>query len=284
MMCEGRRVMSIQRKGSEYGDICRFIEKQGSDESVHTVNFVREVNVRSCSDKNTTYRMELVSEGEGYLHVGGMTVRITRGDMFFLFPNVPYVIESITDDFKYMYISYVGVRAGEIMDKLKISGKNFLFHGYEGLIPAWEIGLAAINEVSNLSSEGILLLSFAAMGKEKMTADEDKERKVRKTVAQIKKYIDDNFSVSDLSLEKISTELFYNKKYISYIFKREMHLGVSDYLNTVRIQHACTLMEQGMTSVKDIALMCGFRDALYFSRVFKQKMMLTPTEHIAKLK
>lgn len=275
---------TIQRDAIGDGDICRFIPKQDSKESIHTVHFVHEANVKCCSDaENTMYRMELVCGGEGYLRLNGLTFKIVKGDIFFLFPNVPYVIEAVTEDFKYMYISYVGVRAGEIMDRLKISGKNFLFHGFDDLIPAWQLGVSTSNVVSDLSSEGILLFTFAVLGNGLLDTDK-KERKVKNTVANIKKYIDNNFSDPELSLEKISIELFYNKKYVSHIFKSEMKLGFSDYLNTVRVQHACTLMEQGMTSIKDIAAMCGFSDALYFSKIFKRKMLESPTEHIEKIK
>lgn len=275
--------MSIMCDKIDNEDICRFIPKQDSKESVHTVHFVHEANMKCCSDtENTMYRMELVCGGEGYLRLNGLTFKIVKGDIFFLFPNVPYVIEAVTDDFKYMYISYMGVRAGVIMDRIKISGKNFLFHGFERLIPAWQIGLSVDNSVSDLSSEGILLLTFSAICNDFLEVD-DKERKLKSTVAHIKKYIDDNFSDPELSLEKIGVDLFYNKKYVSHVFKNEMKLGFSDYLNTVRIQRACTLMEQGMTSVKDIAAMCGFRDALYFSKIFKKKMAKSPKEHISSL-
>ena len=100
----------------------------------------------------------------------------------------------------------------------------------------------------------------------------------------IKKYIDDSISDSTLSLEKISTALSYNAKYISSLFKRKMGVGISEYISTVRIQHACALMEQGFSGIKDISALCGFKDALYFSRVFKSKIGVSPSEHIAKLK
>ena len=51
-------------------------------------------------------------------------------------------------------------------------------------------------------------------------------------------------------------------------------------LNTVRIQHACTLIEQGFTSVSDIASCCGYADPEYFSKVFRGKMGVSPGAYI----
>lgn len=263
-------------------DVCKFIPKQDYKESIQTVHFVYETNVKSKSYKSSFYHATLITGGDGVLLTSTESIKITKGDIFFLFPNASYTIEAVSDDFMYMYISYMGIRAGEAMAKLEISSKNLLFHGFEHLIPAWKTGINLSTEVSEFSSEGILLLTFAAIGNG-MPTKKDSKSKAKKTVINIKNYIDDNFREPDLSLEKISSELFYNKKYVSHIFKSEMQVGFSDYLNTVRIQHACALMEQGITSIKDIASMCGFRDALYFSKIFKQKMNVSPTRHMKNI-
>lgn len=260
-------------------DVCKFIPVKEIKESIHTLHFVYETSVRNKSVKNNFYTMGIVADGEGVLHMPSNDAELVRGDIFFLFPNAQYTIEAVSDDFKYMYITYMGIRAGEAMERLRISRDNFLFHGFEHLVSTWKTGVNLGNEVSQFSSEGVLLMSFAAIGNGTLPADDNKAGTL-KTVTNIKNYIDDNFSDPDLSLEKISSELFYNKKYVSHIFKTEMQTGFSDYVNTVRIQHACAMMKGGMTSVKDIAAICGFRDALYFSKIFKQRMKMTPTEYI----
>jgi len=262
-------------------DICKFIPKKNDSESIDILNYVYETSVKKFSETISTYRMHLITEGEGILKMSGFTKELHRGDIFFVFPNIPYVIESI-NSLKYIYVSYVGVRAGIIMERLAISSKSYIFSGFEFLIDMWKNGLATQNTLSDLVSEGILLYTFAALGNE-IFEEKKSLGKVKSTVAAIKKYIDENYLDSELSLEKISVDLFYNKKYISHVFKSEMKIGVIEYLNTVRVQHACTLMEQGMTSVKDIAAICGFRDALYFSKIFKSKMTKTPTQHISEI-
>ncbi len=41
-----------------------------------------------------------------------------------------------------------------------------------------------------------------------------------------------------------------------------------------------SLMEQGYTNIADIAFLCGFNDPLYFSKVFKQQLGVSPRKHI----
>lgn len=75
----------------------------------------------------------------------------------------------------------------------------------------------------------------------------------------------------------------YDSKYLSFYFKKHKRICYSEYLRDLRISHSLFLMEQGITSIKNIALLSGFGDALYFSKVFKKVTGKTPKEHIAFL-
>ena len=55
------------------------------------------------------------------------------------------------------------------------------------------------------------------------------------------------------------------------------------YLRELRIRHALFLMEQGVASVKNVALLSGFGDALYFSKVFTAEQGISPKAYIASI-
>ena len=63
-----------------------------------------------------------------------------------------------------------------------------------------------------------------------------------------------------------------------------LHVGFSEYLRTLRIQHACMLINEGLSNIKDIVTLSGYRDPLYFSKVFKNAMMLSPKEYISSVR
>ena len=62
-----------------------------------------------------------------------------------------------------------------------------------------------------------------------------------------------------------------------------MGIGYSEYLRSVRLKYAITLLDHGIDSVKNVALLSGFTDPLYFSNAFKKEIGVSPKEFIIKL-
>ena len=259
----------------ETKNICRFIPDGNENERLHIINLVLETKPTPLKT-DSVYKMYYVKSGDGFLHVGGGKHFICEGDIFFTFPAYPFAIES-SNNLEYMYVSYLGTRACKIYEGLGISKYNFLFKNYPEAKAFWLDSLSVKNEAAAFRAESLTIYIFSLIAERVLAKDQSKN--TDDAVLHIKKYIDDNISDTELSLIKISDALSYNSKYVSSLFKKKMSIGISEYIATVRIQHSCTLMEQGFTSIKDIALMCGFKDALYFSKVFKQHVNITPSQY-----
>lgn len=247
------------------------------DININILNFVYETKKQSldkiCCD--TCYKMYYVTNGSGRIRLSENVYELEKNDVFFTFPSTRYSMESL-NAFKYMYISYWGTRTNQIMENYNITKKNFLFKGFSDLDLIWKKSITDNTSVLSLQCEGILLYTFSRI----VQPSENKKFTESEIIQVMKKYIDENFTASDLSLDKLGRQYAYNKKYLSTTFKKKIGVGISQYISTLRIQYACTLIEQGFTSVKDIAFLCGYNEPLYFSKVFKIKMGLSPTEYI----
>jgi AraC-like DNA-binding protein len=283
MLKQGNKKQGEGSDAMEDQNICRFLPVQNHYDAIHTINFVLETKrqVYEGLVGLTVFRMHYVLQGEGVLHTPGKTRALRKGDLFFGLPAVPMAIES-GEEFRYLYISFLGGRANMIMDRLQIGSQNTIFHGYEELEDYWLRSVNAVTPMMDLCSESVLLYTFSVMAG-RMQEKEEVVPRSGNTVLQIKKYLDDNYADTELTLEKIGGELSYNRKYLSTAFKKEFRIGITEYLNTIRVQHACTMLEQGFTSMKDIAQLCGYRDPLYFSRIFKKYMGVSPREHMRSL-
>ena len=265
-------------------NVCRFVPREINDHSIHTVHFVLETNEQIYTGLHlkSLYTVYLVTQGQGRLHTRGEVRALQAGDVFFSFPAEPFAIESVKD-FRYMYISYLGARGNRLMEKMGISPQALLYPDCAELLPIWEQGIRFPSELSDIASEAVLLHTLSFLGS-RLSKFSSQESVGADLVSAIQKFVDEHFSDAEFSLERLGSELKYNKKYVSTVFKRHAGVGIVEYLHTVRIQHACTMLRQGFTSVSDVALRCGYPDAQYFSKVFKRRMGLSPRAYMAAVK
>ncbi|MBQ9545475.1 MAG: helix-turn-helix transcriptional regulator, partial [Clostridia bacterium] len=96
-------------------------------------------------------------------------------------------------------------------------------------------------------------------------------------------YLEENYSDQSLSLSRMAQDLGYNEKYLSHCLSKSLGKTFSEYLKLLRIKHAVFLMENGVSTIKNIAYLVGFGDPLYFSRVFTSVTGKTPRQFVKEL-
>ena len=261
-------------------NVCKFIPMHTIPDTVQTVNFVVEkTDVERVEKISSLYRVNYVVSGTGTVTLNGVEKSVTAGDVFFVFPATSYKISGSVD-FVYSYISFLGLRANLLIERLGITKQNFCYENFSELDLVWQNAVNISSDFSDLASESVLLYTLAVLGDKNKKGE--KESVTGEKFLYVKKYVDDNFSDAELNLSKIAKEFCYNKSYLSTSFKKEYKIGLVEYLTLVRINHACALMDSGYRGISDIANLCGFRDSMYFSKVFKERIGYAPREYIQK--
>ena len=102
-----------------------------------------------------------------------------------------------------------------------------------------------------------------------------------KLLGSVKKYIDAHY-MKDISLESIAQEFKFHPNYLSKLFKEETGQNFIEYLTFIRISKGKELLADLRHNVLDVALMVGYKDAKYFTKVFKKVVGVTPSEYIGK--
>ena len=82
-----------------------------------------------------------------------------------------------------------------------------------------------------------------------------------------------------LTLDMLAQELHLSKFYISHILKERMGIGFTDFVNTLRAEHACELLKKGC-SITDAAYASGFSSIRNFNRVFAKLLHTTPRAYV----
>lgn len=92
-------------------------------------------------------------------------------------------------------------------------------------------------------------------------------------------YINENYMDEEISLNKVACVANVSANHFSALFSQEMDRTFVEYLTDIRMRKAkellrCTNMRSGR-----IALEVGYKDAHYFSFLFKKTQKMTPSEY-----
>ena len=259
--------------------ICNFIPAKDYSGNLKTVHFVYESDFLTLKQPfiRPIYYVHLVTSGSGKLRIYDREYPLEYGTVFFSFPAVPYTVEA-DENFKYMYVSFMGACVPALLENFGISMKAPVYPDFSQMIDFWMSSITRINaKNANILSESVLLYMLSFMGDK----GEAKQIPVSDNFFEMLiDYVDTHYRDPDICLKKIAMIFSYTEKYISHLFKTKMDIGFNKYLNNLRIQYAHEIISKNTTSVSEIAALCGFSDPLYFSKVFKKRVGCSPTEYI----
>ena len=253
-------------------NICRFVSEGGKD-LILTHNFVFESNPETMSNTHVQkhHVAFLFCGGEGCVLINDKQLRVKSGDLLFCFTGERFRVGE-NQGLEYMYISFSGSRADSLFVRFGIRDDKRHFEGFDGILPLWKESVSRAGEgTSDLLSESMLLFVFSRLGGSNGRSDSLIDQIVRLTA--------ERFREPEFSLSGVAEELGYNAKYLSHLFKDRMKMNYTEYLRTVRVNHAVMLFDHGIESVKNVAVLSGFSDPLYFSTVFKKIVGDTPAEY-----
>lgn len=254
-------------------NICKFIPDRNRSE-LETFSFIFETDpaVQSVESYLNRHMLFLVKTG-GCFYFDKKPMQVFPGDLVFGFSGERFCAGG--SGIQYYYIKFSGLRSEDLFKRFGISPLNRIFKGFEGMLPFWKENIArATGENIDLVAESVLIYAFSKLNAVHERLDD--------AVYILAKYIEEHFTDAGLSLNSAAEALGYNAKYLSSCFKK-MNIGFSEYVRTLRINNAVFLMEHGVESVKNVAVLSGFQDPLYFSKVFKAVIGQSPTEYIKKL-
>ena len=110
-----------------------------------------------------------------------------------------------------------------------------------------------------------------------------KKKKIENPIiSKICTYINENLS-SDISLEQMAEYTNVSSFYLSKLFKEEKGVTFINFITDKRLEEAQKLLKETNLSIKEITAQIGYNDQNYFSRIFKNKYGVTPSEARTKL-
>ena len=101
------------------------------------------------------------------------------------------------------------------------------------------------------------------------------------TSYQVLQYISEHFT-EPLTLESISRAMGLSRIHLSHIFSQQLHINFRQYINTLRIDRARTLLHDPSYSISQVAYQCGYGNQRTFHRAFLAQCGMTPSQFRAE--
>jgi AraC-like DNA-binding protein len=90
------------------------------------------------------------------------------------------------------------------------------------------------------------------------------------------RFIEKNYSRPSLGLKDIGQAAGISIWHLSRIFNAKMKMGFREYLKSVRLRHACTLLNSSSLEIKAIAAVVGYTHLSDFYHHFKSECGVSP--------
>ncbi|MCI5779316.1 MAG: AraC family transcriptional regulator [Lentisphaeria bacterium] len=229
----------------------------------------RRANCDVCS-------FELVNEGEIVYETGGTVYRCRPGDIFVMHMHSNNRLECVSPLAKVSCVGFNGSLLNEILTDLHLHKVDYLRLNYpQPFFEKYDLisRMAAQShpdQLTDIAAEGYRLLL--------MISSEIRYRSripplLREIVSLFKSHLCDR-----IRMENIAKKYNISQSSLFSMFRRHIGLTPAEYLTQLRIQYAKRLLPGSEFSVKEIASMCGYDNQMYFSRVFRSRCGVSPTE------
>lgn len=97
-------------------------------------------------------------------------------------------------------------------------------------------------------------------------------------VEQILNYFEEHYN-EKISLDRIAENMYLSSFYVSKIFKKETGDTPIRHLINIRLEKAYELLQNGWNgSIQEAAASVGYDDAYHFSKLFKKKFGVSPSQ------
>lgn len=100
-----------------------------------------------------------------------------------------------------------------------------------------------------------------------------------KSLIKVNKYIHEHFT-EQICVESLAKMAELSVSYFRKVFTEAYDMSPMKYVTKLRLEKAQDLLRGGHFNVSETADLCGFNDVFYFSKIYKQKMGVSPSEEL----
>lgn len=217
-----------------------------------------------------------VTSGYALYSFGNKVVKAEKNNIIYLSHNSQYEIDVPETNYTFIHVDFMLEQLPDcVLENEVFTHENlaFLDNIFIKLYKLWSAG----NFADKITCRALLyqiyaevvstdLLSYVPMNK----------REYVYTVTELmrKEYCNPDFSLNQLMEESRVSPVYFRR-----IFQQIYHTTPIKYLGMLRLNKAKELLATTSLPIAEIAELCGFQSAYYFSKKFRMSTQMTPSEY-----
>lgn len=252
------------------------------------------------------YEIMYVAEGNCMVRLGENVYHAQKGDLFFIKPNVRHSMKAegnarlhqphVHFDFHYDDNSgkvYIPIMKGQDTDKdlsllrQDVTTKELLYireyfqfkdDPYARSLLMHIIELQNSLRPADIIRKNAYLLEIICFLAKASSREDDAVDYEKDSFELVNKIIESNYN-KPLRLSQVCAQIGYSKNYFTHIYKAKFGCTPKQYHEEIRIDKAISYLSIKSITVTEIAYTLGFETIHDFSRFFKRKTGLSPSEY-----
>lgn len=195
---------------------------------------------------------------------------LSAGQVLYVSQGASYFIREVEPGYSYVVNFSCTEHPNVPVEKLRFPQGFDITPLAEKIYNSWRKESGAYSALSSLYA----LLAKTVFDKESYVSTREK-----RLLTPAVDYLREHLSDPELPIGELSAIAGVSDVYLRRLFKKQFDLSPAAFVTRERMTLAKGLLENEELSIAQIALQAGYRDPLYFSRMFKKQTGLSPTQY-----
>ncbi|MDR6551111.1 AraC family transcriptional regulator [Paenibacillus qinlingensis] len=210
-----------------------------------------------------------------------LTVELSEGDLFCLFPGLPYVYETMQSDdgippLKMIWLAMEGEQLPLLIAEFGLRASKYWLHD----IVSNEVGESLRSVIGAISgAKKDMFLEQRALSdlfyKMNLQINRSSSKEKENWLAQVKDFFDLHYT-EHIRVEDAAQHFGYHRSHLYTAFLNKYGISPQRYLARKRLEKGAELLKTTTLSVTEIAYSLGYSELYAFTRAFTSYMGVSP--------
>lgn len=230
--------------------------------------------------------MHYIAKGKGFYKVNDITYDLSSRNIFTIFPGDIVHYWTLSDDpWSFYWFAFNGISSIKLLNDAGITRSNptIIIPEKINIIEPIEAMIKALNEKNQAyltEISGYLYLTLACLQQSYSNnlSNAKAKNNVLQYIKNAQEFIKHNY-FQDISVTDLANFVNLERTYFSKIFALYTGTSPREYIIQYRINKVCSLLRETDLTISEICQCIGITEEYYFSRLFKKKLGITPSEY-----